>query len=285
MRCTTIAATVLLVLWSASNAICDEIKDVMDQALATVRCIESFECNTSLSYSNGKVTTVKMACDGIRFFFDYADIVPPQKLGATPHVEGYDPLKPFKYKLAFNGANYQLRIEGSGLTSDRPQKPFLMQPLMLPCLWLVFDGGNEPRLETLRSDATWAKRFEQATLIGQSQVREEPCTVLAFPQLSGQANTVYHVHFAKNLGGFPMRYERIANDSHAVSSRCDVSKIHAFKVNGREAYFPIQVKYEETGLAKDHSMPGEITVDVAVESLHINERIDEAIFTLPLQIK
>src|SRR5689334_224686 len=97
----TIIATILLGLCCGSKANGDEITDVMAQSLATVRRIESYECNTTLTHSSGKVTTVKMACDGIKFFFDSADIVPPQNLAVIPNVEGFDPQKLFRYRIAF----------------------------------------------------------------------------------------------------------------------------------------------------------------------------------------
>jgi hypothetical protein len=260
----------LFVLVVVSAHAADEVglEQIITRGVATARLIDTLEYRSRVTYSDGRVSDVRVSRSGDKFLFDKVDV----ELGKYPR---------FDITYAFDGHQYQrlMKKEDALLLESKFIGSIGFDPLVRPYYWLLQGPGESRNIQRLRNRETWIDRLGDAKIIhsDEEKINGIACVVMEIPPQSRDKPWLYRVYLAPEHGYYPLRYERIMRESNEVTSRCDVTLVHPFDVDGRKGVFPLVIEYEEKGF-DGLSAIQRVKMVIEPVTLKINGPIDDEVF-------
>jgi hypothetical protein len=271
----------------------ERVRGIYDKLAASLARLESIEYTAAETITNHLPLPADSPSQPVmRFELHYAQ----QKdhfFSRTVRVDP-DPERQWGAEAAFDGQNYQefsaglLRIE-----SDRPQDFGSMvhrQSIVTP-LDFAFDLGTndiDSRFSTLAMKETWKHLIAQSTWLRTETVNDRPCDVvqvLATHQ-KFHANFMYRVFLDRELDYYPVKWEldvvplpqSDGTIKRSTSRTEGTVETQVFQTSQGRVVVPVMIKLD---LFFDGQLGRTVEVRIDPETLHVNEPIDKARFTIP----
>jgi hypothetical protein len=245
---------------------------IWPKAIATARLVESYEFKATIDFDDGHKVETTHIRSGHMYYIHRKDLVAGTFRGR--------PLPLFNETYAFNGTIYQdLDSNKDALRlSEIPLPPLTPSLHFGPYDWLTRGSQRTPSWEVLRDDQVWRERFESGKFIADETLDGLACTVVEFPHERSQSDARYRVHFAADLGYYPLRYQRILPNG-SLSTDCHVTSYMSIDSTAENGVFPLELVYEETG-ADGLSTPQRYEIVADPKTVRINVPIADEVFTI-----
>ncbi|MFO1063821.1 MAG: hypothetical protein U0892_08165 [Pirellulales bacterium] len=259
---------------SSANAQSQMLDFIRDEAYSHVEDISSLQYAFHVKDDNGWHAEAQFFADQTRFRVNRKDLAGMQVKGER--------IDPITSASAFDGlrqqyldTNGRLRLkngcEGASYGIGTPHVDVYS--------WLR-RGPEDLRWDIICNQDLWKERFAEAEYIGAISENGRTLEIVDFPaRLEGQKPCTYRVFFARDLRFFPIKCFRRVSATTETSTTVTVTDFKSIEKDGMTIILPTTLTYSESH-ADGVSMKQQRTTTVAVNSLKVNEPIDEAVFTI-----
>lgn len=251
------------------------LEAVKSSAFRAINSAVTAQYKTEVRQSDGGLWKVSYFRNGSKFRIEREDIK-PNRLGENSEPK----VQPF-HTWAYDGLRYQMLNKDSSILklTDEPNAVGSADTLLLPFEWLSAALCEKADRETLLAAETWNEVFSRGKVVGVEEIRGQECLIAEFSQLCTKPTCVFRVFFLRDVSFYPVRYQRLINDTRTICSALDVTSFKVHVVKDERIVMPLTVRFEQTG-ADGVSWTGLIETNVDPNSVRLNEELDDSLFTI-----
>jgi hypothetical protein len=263
---------VLVVCMPCAVSVAEESRSVQRVAFQTFKSIASSSCEGSRFNSLGLVSKFRyLKADG-KYRVYREDSSSPVINGRTYSLQ--------KGTWAYDSNRYQsLDDTGYLKLSDHMQGVGHTDPLLVAFAWLPNCQCIPSTHDNLMNESNWESQFLLCVSKGNSSFKGFNTLLLEFEQTCATTMCKFQVHFAVDLGFFPIKYERFVGSTGELTTVFEVQEIRTQKSATGIVAYPIKLFRKELG-ADGASLPMEETIHVDESTLLLNQPVDQQLFTL-----
>lgn len=281
----------------------DEQQHIADTVLTgareTARAISSIQFRAKIREGNGWTSEVTYVKNGGMYRIDRRDTPPVDMTTGTSRSprnpeeakafveKGYR--KPLDVTFAYNGSRFQdfdnndsvLRL--SSPSNDYVQPSLILSPLQLAYGWLL-DAADHNQAFSHQDEDAWQQRMKDGRYKSTEERNGLKTQVLVFPQKTiTPKGGRFEVGFVEEYGYLPVFCDCYVGDSSTVASTCVVEQTVKLPGASLPRVFPTKVRFNQSGDDKI-STQMKYEIEIVPQTLYVNERVnervDEALFTL-----